>query len=1292
MSIVRRPSRRSSGIVLVMVLLGLAMAMILLLALFAGTLGQSHSASSDALQDREKMLADSAVALVIGQIGQASSQAGQTWISQPGLLRTYAADATRKPTACYKLYSTANLADMKDQTGTLAFMAADIPGDWSSRPADYTDLNAQVQSTYPILDPNAVAPAIPGVSTDNGPGHVEMPVAWLYQLQDGTLGPASNGTAANPIVARIAFWTDDETSKININTAGCGSPWNTPRTNSPVDLAWSTTQPAAGEFSAYPGHPATTSLGEVLGSGNNALNPQQLLGLTPRYAWGGSQFGSQSTTAGESVPLKMDRLYASVDELCFSSSLTSGGQRVPNPVSVTDPTVISQFQNQLKTARFVLTAHSEAPETTLLGEPRVAIWPIADSTSTAAPRITATDRAIMTAATVGAGTTNVRNYYFQRNDPLNPLDDFNLTPPLSSPTASNLQLFNELVNRGTVSQPGYGTNFTTAKYPGANWTQIMLEITDFIHATNAVDPSPAPFAPFAAGGAGNIGCGFVDPLTWTYAAGTTNQVTLRGLGRCPTLSSLTLVFYVSGFVFDSTANTNPRVSSIDFDGMTDNDAAQFWTNNLAPSSSVWEHVTGELVRVFAVPCTFHPCCGYPEVDDNCTLQISGLEGTHLSSSSTNDFGFKTPPLSSRVLGMASQVTPPDRAWGGNEGPLAWRAAALDGASGPYDDAFAGTTAAQVNLLPKSQLRTQFTYSSMNGLLWPPNAPKLTIQGTPTVTVLIKDGKGNTLQTLKVAFPATAGYSNFVVPAPTLVNEYTLDGSGNAVPPCYYMTLRNRVLATLANRPFLIQPGDSSRSIEAATDLRVVAALPSVPASMFAPHPAYSTSGQNAHNLHFADGTAVCGASGYTKLASLANYAATTNWVTYTDWMKSSPPPMNYGLSASPRNDCPTTSVSNLSVMMTSSLNGDWDTGPGFAPDGAQINLPDSGTTLDAGVAYQSLSGGLLGAATQRTPNALVPSPVIFGSLPAGINPADSISSGPPILSQPWRTLLFCPYPAANTSATPYSMHPGAASATGPPDHLILDNFWMPVVEPYAISTCMATAGKINLNDQIAPFTYLHRNTALRALLDSLRIPAIPILDAGSPTSPVSYKSKATGAAISSIWNAVDENATLAQIENRFAGGSVNAYLSESEICTVPLVPSEPQPSPFSATDVAAAQAALASFWSGAWSGTKNPDGGLTGDNLRELPYAQLYGRLTTRSNSYTVHLRVQVLKKLTHDPDQNVWKEGTDVVLGDWRGSYEIERYLDPTVPAPTAGTSLAGTVLKPSYKFRIVSAQAFSP
>ena len=218
---------------------------------------------------------------------------------------------------------------------------------------------------------------------------------------------------------------------------------------------------------------------------------------------------------------------------------------------------------------------------------------------------------------------------------------------------------------------------------------------------------------------------------------------------------------------------------------------------------------------------------------------------------------------------------------------------------------------------------------------------------------------------------------------------------------------------------------------------------------------------------------------------------------------------------------------------------------------------------------------------------------------------------------------------------------------------------MPTIEPYGISTSMETAGKINLNDQIAPFTYLHRSTALHALLHSVRIPAISSIFAAS------YKT--TTAPIATIWKTIDENATITQIESRFATG--DAYLTEGEICSVPLVP----------TDLGSYT--LKEYWP-----VKDRPGFLTGDNLRELPYAQLYSRLTTKSNSYTVHMRVQVLQKLNDHSDPGVWREGTDRVLGDWRGSYEIERYLDPVATVPAAGQPLG------PYNFRIVSARRFTP
>ncbi len=129
--------------------------------------------------------------------------------------------------------------------------------------------------------------------------------------------------------------------------------------------------------------------------------------------------------------------------------------------------------------------------------------------------------------------------------------------------------------------------------------------------------------------------------------------------------------------------------------------------------------------------------------------------------------------------------------------------------------------------------------------------------------------------------------------------------------------------------------------------------------------------------------------------------------------------------------------------------------------GPYANKPDEGSVTNTSVTnvpyYYSewqTGGNALGTDTKSdggsftSPNRIMPSPGMFGSLPTGVQ-----------AGVPWRTLLF----------RPQSGHYGA---TSPPDHLWLDLFWMPVVQPYAISDRFSTAGKINMNYQILPFTYM----------------------------------------------------------------------------------------------------------------------------------------------------------------------------------------------------------------------------
>lgn len=340
--------------------------------------------------------------------------------------------------------------------------------------------------------------------------------------------------------------------------------------------------------------------------------------------------------------------------------------------------------------------------------------------------------------------------------------------------------------------------------------------------------------------------------------------------------------------------------------------------------------------------------------------------------------------------------------------------------------------------------------------------------------------------------------------------------------------------------------------------------------------------------------------------------------------------------------------------------GDFDNGPGTHRDGPYINKPDEGNLNivagDKGVAYFSES------AQHRTteqdfysPNRMVPSPVMLGSLPSRVKGGD-----------PWRTLLF----------RPQQGHPGGPTKSGgisPADHLLLELFWMPVVEPYAISEPFSTAGKVNLNYQIFPFTHIRRATGLHAVFAGEVIHAVPNEDA--PNYKVfpnaSNQNVFWGQTDDKKWHyKVDAEKTLKQFEDRFLRGK--AFISPSEICDIHLVPQ-------GAAGVSGPED-MDKFWQAHR---------LTGDNTRERPYGGIYPRVTTRSNTFRVHYIAQTLKKVRSSaPDK---MESGDKVSGEFRGSTLVERHLDPTQPGlPDFAVNPAGQTLDHYHEFRILHTQRF--
>jgi uncharacterized protein (TIGR02600 family) len=395
--------------------------------------------------------------------------------------------------------------------------------------------------------------------------------------------------------------------------------------------------------------------------------------------------------------------------------------------------------------------------------------------------------------------------------------------------------------------------------------------------------------------------------------------------------------------------------------------------------------------------------------------------------------------------------------------------------------------------------------------------------------------------------------------------------------------------------------------------------------------------------------------------------------------------------------------------------GEWANGPGFRSDGGLIPKPGEGMQSVYQDAWSVCAVPYFTQGFAETgqpifsPNRQLASPVELGAIPTGA-----------MRNQPWQTLLFCPNPLAGTE------HRGSVS---PPDHLYLDLFTMPVAEPYPMSEALSTAGKINLNYRMEPFGHMTRQTGLYALLKSTKIAAFllgharyykvmremsqgggsraypepgSLTDAAAPALSIpgfpavtqsTFINSLSGSVPAGMRTRFDINVseTLRDFDTKFDGGDL--FRSASQICEMFLVPDPTKPSPTGSVSPAGIPTTLAatkSWWSGTSAAT---DPVLTGDNSRESPYNQIYPRVTTQSNTFTVHMRVQGLKKRVGSaPD--TWEEGKDLVVSEYRGSSSIERFVDPNDPALADIDFVTDTTktLAPYYKWRVIGKHQFAP
>jgi uncharacterized protein (TIGR02600 family) len=228
-----------------------------------------------------------------------------------------------------------------------------------------------------------------------------------------------------------------------------------------------------------------------------------------------------------------------------------------------------------------------------------------------------------------------------------------------------------------------------------------------------------------------------------------------------------------------------------------------------------------------------------------------------------------------------------------------------------------------------------------------------------------------------------------------------------------------------------------------------------------------------------------------------------------------------------------------------------------------------------------------------------------------------------------------------------------------------------------------------MNYRILPFTHIERSTGIHAAMKATRVTAI---SRNSVTALNHYKIDSNHSYETQYSVNVPE--TLTGFKLRF-DDKHDIFRSASEICEIFLVP-EKIPGATYASDVPdiPGYAGMNAWWNGVPTTTSTHALDVTGDNAREAPYNALYPLLTTRSNTFTVHYRVQTLTK-ARSTAADVWVENQDVVSGEHRGSATLERYLDPNnyqIASINQGGGKFADSWDGFFRFRIINRQDFAP
>jgi uncharacterized protein (TIGR02600 family) len=1144
-----------------------------------------------------------------------------------------------------------------------------------------------------------------------------MRVKWLYQMRDGTFAAPDSGgvipgaSKENPPVARVAFWTDDESGKVNVNTAGENTYWDTPMTScpeesgrvdgsgqliyNPNELGLAAAQPQKNEYQRFPGHPATTCLSPVLRwlAPSNMTEvdfKEAIYRLQPRLVGGyGSTVGGTRNADRDLFPgqdfriYDRDRLFANLDEYWFRPdrspiggsglykvfrSTSSGGiadTRLPN----------TTFTPQaLERLRFFLTATSRAPDLNLWGKPRICIWPVheVDDQNPVNSKRSAYDDLMVFCSTVAT-----KPYIFARRDPWSPTNDLETAgAQIRLPSGTYLNagrnkelLDNYLKDLCSKPIPGVGKSMASkysATISGAytEMDRILLSIFDYIRCTNLVDtgakdpaamgtnvykfaytPAYTSTQPpdYSGNTRPNMGSGQVAP-TVRYD-GTTPAI--KGFGRFVTVAEAGLMFYV---------DWNLATLPLD-DPMPTDLLPKGWAGNVMPTNYL-------PIRCVLLPEMFTVAPGYPGISEGYAFRVTETDEKLNPTRLSIDVG----GASKNIELAEADITKSSVNYVNVD---AWRIA-----DGRFFTATRG-------------FNNQFWFDAANCSTAGQRQPKIFAKPNAPGTAGVTSYQKFPFYSKRIFLPITNGVlpTSFKFNGGSLTFEfYSLNVPKDTLPPppAFPATNPQAIQRVCVNfppvtlpvpRPGLAAfqervkaaPGDAGRSWISTTndvirtmesggkahgDIRLVAGLGVVPGSYFA------TSGSPAMYAN----------TGMMVVHNFRNGWGRNYVGNQTAYISTGATVRGGNISPSANDKFCKTPLTNGSAVAPGdpSAAGDYDRFVSKQVDGAYINKPDEGNVrfnLSDDFAgggclpyYRGANGFEEVGQSYFSPNRLISSAVMFGSLPTGMSPTET---------RPWETLLFSPAVASN--------HKGAQS---PPDHYLLDLFNMPVVEPYAISEPLSTAGRINLNCRLAPFGYvkvagrgyIERTTGLHAVLKGLKQLVIPN---GTPNT-IHQEGPYNGSG-HYRYN-IDRFATIRNVINPRLD-TKGYFKSPTEICELDLL----LDSGFTSA------ASRKSFWQNAT---------MTGDNGRERAYSHIYPRLTTKSNTYTVHVWAQSIVKNPNTPsgDWNKFDETRDRVTGEYRGSTTIERYIDPNDKALDGYDAAKSTAtdLDRYYRFRVLASKRF--